>query len=107
MAESAGDLFRVVTFLRVLEQLRRWDREAIRLGIRQEYLEALKAINDKLTHEPTVWGDPQHRLHALDLLMYRGFHAIFYVWYAVDAVNRVVYVREFLPRPGHPLGRDG
>lgn len=87
-------------------QLKRWAKKAIAIGMFPQLCRAMRAISHLLETQPSTWGDPQYHLPNMDLLVYRGFHRLFYVVYAVDEMRRFVYVREFRLHSGHPLEED-
>jgi hypothetical protein len=82
-----------------LEQLRRWGKLAEAKGSHDEYLALLKYITQRLTTDPTVWGDPIRPLRGLGLEVYRGLRSWLQVLYAVDEVRRIVYVNQFIAHP--------
>jgi hypothetical protein len=103
MTPNGESRYRVI-FPEVLrEQIRRWGREATQQGIGPDVAAALRGILERLTLIPLEWGDPLYRLHAMELLVFRGLHAMFYVYDAVSEARRMVYVLRFLVVPGHPL----
>jgi len=107
MEGPSEGLYRVVLSRRIREQLRRWGEQAAARGIESEYLDVLRTTSQRLTTAPLDWGDPLYRLPALNVQVYRGLTSIFYVYYAVDQANRIVYPSEFKLLPSHPLGQDG
>ena len=107
MTAGAGGSFRVSCSQKERDRLTVWAAKADRLGLRDQFLAALKAINQRLSAEPLVWGDPNYRLHQLGLLVYSGIYSMFQVEYAVDEANHIVYVKQFRLLPWHPLSQDG
>ena len=86
-----------------MDQIRVWGQRAEALGIKAEFVEALKFINNKLALEPLSWGDPQFRPRHLDLLMCHGIHAYFHVQYAVDEGKHIIYFKDLHLIPGSKL----
>jgi hypothetical protein len=105
MAESPGLPYKVCCSSKNLEQLKAWGQKAAGLGIHDQFLGALKAINHKLTTEPLNWGDPQFQARQMGLVVCHGIHSPLQVYFAVDESRRIVYVRGFKLLPGHPLGQ--
>ena len=103
MTANPGDRYRVSCSRALLERLRRWGQTAQRIGLGEDYAAALRQIQEQLETVPLEWGDPQYRLDRLGLLVLRGSHPLFYVWYAVHSVHRVVFLQSFQLVPGHPL----
>lgn len=96
--------FKVSCSRATLDQLRVFGERAKRLGLQRDFLDAVKYISARLAEDPLRWGDPQYRYRQLDLLLCRGIHRMLQAHYAVDETRRIVYVKEFKPLPGHPLG---
>jgi hypothetical protein len=78
-------------------------QQAEALGLRDDFLATLTAINRNLTERPTTWGDPQYPLRQLGLTVYHGIHRLLHVYYAVDEARRIVYVQSFEIVPRSPL----
>jgi len=108
MSNSSAGSYRVVRSEKVRNQLRQWAETANEMGLIDQYIDALKVIEEKLQKEPLAWGDPLYRLPHLGLLLCRGIHWIFLVEYGVDESKRLVVIKEYRLLPGHPLeGRRG
>ena len=103
MAETPAGPFRVIYSERIRQRVRLLGAVAVRLGVGQEFVDALKVVTEALASEPLEWGDRQYRLHAMGLLNCHRLYSIFHVSYAVDEDRRIVYLKEIEPRPGHPL----
>jgi hypothetical protein len=69
----------------------------------QRYLELLAAMQRYLTESPEQWGDPLYRYEHLDLFVYHRSCEMFCVAYAVDRVNRIVYIQDVKPMAGGGL----
>jgi hypothetical protein len=106
MAEDPGTVYRVCFAKKDIEQLSAWAEKAERLGIKKEYTDALKTIQEKLATEPLTWGDPQYQLRYLGLLLHHRVHWFLHIAYAVDEARRLVYVKECRPMPGHALEEE-
>ncbi len=81
------------------EQLNALREQAIRLGIKEDFVSALKQIEQRLSLDPLEWGDPLYQLRYLELLLYRGTHAPLNVIYAVDEARKLVYLTQVWPMP--------
>jgi hypothetical protein len=91
--------YRIITSAKVMQQLRDCQRQAEGEGLIQEFRGALMEVATHLRTDPLEWGDPQFRLHALDLLVCHRVLRRFHVSYALDQANRLVYLRELLLVP--------
>lgn len=99
MPDNPEGSFRVLYFDHTIKATKALADRATALGIRQLFLASLKAVQTKLKHEPLTWGDPLFRYHHMGLVMRHGIQSLVHVYYAVDEVNRLVYVRDLLPMP--------
>jgi hypothetical protein len=106
MAEGSGQPYQLVIPQKDLQLLKIWGRRATALGMAREYTATLRAIHNKLTTKPVSWGDPLYRYEYLDVLVYRAVQDMLFVYYGVDEQRRIVYVKEFILRPGHVLGQE-
>jgi hypothetical protein len=104
MTEQPGGPYQVCCSEKELERLRVLAQRATTLGIRKEFLAALKSINQKLSSEPLSWGDPQYRLSNLGLLFCHGIYSMLHAYYAVSEERHLVFVKEILALPNSPLG---
>jgi hypothetical protein len=105
-ANGPTAVFRVVYPERVRADLRQLGRRAWQAGMAGELARALREIDSRLRTDPVAFGDPGYRLRHLALLTCRGSRPPLYVYYAVDEDRRIVYVTEFKPAPGSPLGKN-
>jgi hypothetical protein len=105
MPDSSGGPYKVVWSQQTREQVHRWANKAADLGMRDQYLAALRAILQKMADQPLTWGDPLYRLHQLGLVVYRGLYPPLRVHYAADESRRIVYVKEVDLLPGSPPGQ--
>jgi hypothetical protein len=101
MTDPAKTPYWVTCIGRSNQQLKTLMAQAIRLGRREDFLAAAKAITRRLTMDPLEWGDPLYHSWHLQLMNYRGAHAPLYVLYAVDEQRKLVYVTQFRPMPGY------
>jgi hypothetical protein len=78
-----------------LNRLREWaaaipDQEHL-----DQFVSALRTINQGMEVEPATFGDPRFPLRKLGMLVYSRLVTPLQVLYAVDESRRIVYVREF------------
>jgi hypothetical protein len=107
MPDQPSGSYKVSCAQKHLDHLRALVEKASALGIREEFLSALKAIDHKLTSEPLTWGDPQYHLSNLGLLFCHGIYSMLHVYYAVSEERRIVFIKEILALPNCPLGEGG
>ena len=88
---------------RVVDQVRVLSFRAVRKGLIADLSAALTAMAAQVTAAPTSWGDPVSRLRTLDLIVYRRVQGPVIIYYAVDEVNRISYIRSVRPFPGRGL----
>jgi hypothetical protein len=91
----------------VRQQLRQWAERATSLGFQDQFRDALRTIEARLSSEPTTWGDPLYPLAQLQLYVYRGIEQSIIVDYAVHDGERTVFVKRFSLLSNHPLERGG
>jgi len=103
MSGSSEVPYRVVRSEKVRDQLWQWAEAANQAGLADQYLDALKTIENKLKNEPLSWGDPLYPFRHLELIMCRGIHWIFLVEYGVHEGKRIVFIKEYRLLPGHSL----
>lgn len=106
MAEKADNLYQLALSQDLIQRIRSWATRAAKLNLVDQLVATLQAIHQTLTTEPLIWGDPQFHYQHLDLRVYRGIQDMLYVYYAVDEKRRIVYVKDLILRPGHPLGEE-
>jgi hypothetical protein len=107
MKPNGRSPWEVVFFETVRQQLRTWAEQAARLGMRDQYAQALRSMVAHLETDPAAWGDPLFHLHHLDLLVYRALATFFYAIYSVDERRRIVYVSQVSAPPGGALDAPG
>ena len=95
--------YRIDASGRVTDQVRVLSFRAVRKGLIGDLTVALTTMANQLTTTPTSWGDPVSRLRMLNLVMYRRAEGPIIVYYAVDRVNRISYIRDIRPFPGRGL----
>jgi hypothetical protein len=84
-------------------QLKEWGEVARELGLLDQYVASLKAIERKMQTEPLSWGDPVYPLSSLKLIIYRGIYWPFVVHYGVNEGKRLVFVKEYDLLPNNPF----
>jgi hypothetical protein len=94
MSEPLGGLYKVVFSGQQREQLRRWGHAAVRLGLGEQYLAALKEIDEQLRKDPVSWGNPLRQLREGGLLLCHRACSPLHVSFAVDEERQIVYVKE-------------
>ncbi|MBY0456442.1 MAG: hypothetical protein K2V38_03835 [Gemmataceae bacterium] len=75
----------------VLSKLRDWGRVAVRVGMRDEFLAAVREMEDRLQAAPESWGDPVRTHRGLKLTEYQRYGPIFIVVYHVYAGGNPVF----------------
>ncbi len=70
------------------------------------FLEILSRVSWNLRQDQTGWGDPVNRLANLGLVLYHRIGQFLIVRYGVDERRRIVYIKDWEPRPGHPLADE-
>lgn len=87
----------------VLAELRAWGTFAARIGLRDEFLTALREMEQQLRGAPEAWGDPLWDYHGLRLTFYQRYGSVLIVRYAVHIDGTPVFVRQVLLTPGSLL----
>ncbi|HVS39258.1 MAG TPA: hypothetical protein VMS17_27120 [Gemmataceae bacterium] len=103
MTQPPGRPFRAVYSGIHRQKIRTYAARAAVRGIGPAYRAAVKAMHDHLETDPQEWGDPHNRLPHSGLILYHGVQSLLHVFYAVDPVRRLVFVRDILPMPRHGL----
>jgi hypothetical protein len=103
MANSLDLPYRIVYPEKVRGQILALTERTTAIGSYPQFLQALRAIVQRLTSDPLAWGDPNYRLRNLDLVKCHGIHSILHVYYAVDEQRRIVYLTDVQAFPGTPL----
>jgi hypothetical protein len=85
------------------DRIRSWMMQARSSGCGDEFRAAVNQVVQHLRTDPVQWGDPLYRHEQLGLLCCRGLNPALYVYYAIDEARRIVYIQQFLLRPGHSL----
>jgi hypothetical protein len=83
----------------VLDRIRLLWLRAIRNGVLDRLLTALRELDTCLRTNPGTWGDPLYLYPNLRLLLYQRALGPIYVVYAVDEPRRIAYLRQILPFP--------
>jgi hypothetical protein len=101
-----GDLpqpFEVGYSAALRKKLAFWGKQAVQFGIKQQMLDALRAMDAGLSSDPLAWGDPQYHFVNLKLVACHRLYPPLYVTYAVDVEGRKVHVREIRPYSNLPF----
>lgn len=106
MSESPTPTYRLICPERCQEQLKQWARKANRLKMGEAFAEVTEYIYGKLTTEPVSWGDPQYYLREMGVLVCHGTHPMLHVYFGVDEIRKLVYVKDFCLMPNHPLAQE-
>lgn len=102
MAEP-DEPFQVIWSERNREVVRSLGRNAIALGIGQQFIDDIRHVEQQLQSDPLGWGDPHFRLHTTGETVCHRIHGLVYVYYAVDENERLVFVKDILAVPGRWL----
>ena len=93
-----------VAYLRVvLNRVDQLGRLAARLGRWVWFVDAMRAIEDRLQCDPDTWGDPQFDYLAAQLRNNQAYHEHFVVNCAIHLDRPVVFVRSIELMSGSPL----
>ena len=87
----------------VLANLRTWGERAVQVGYRDEFVAALREMEDRLQHAPLSWGDPQWNFRSLNLTYYQRTGAVLLVRYVARVDGSHVFVRDVQLTPGSLL----
>lgn len=95
MPEPAQPPYRVDRVPPVDQQLRGLGEEAVRRGLRAEFLAALRLILRKLQDDPLEWGEPEYHTVLPGGLVCRGVCRPLCVQYVAYAAERSVLILSF------------
>lgn len=87
----------------VLAKLRRWGDVAVRVGLREPFLAAVRELDARLRSDPEAWGDPLWDYRDLRLTFYRRYGPVVIVNYTVHIDGTPVFVRDVRLTPGSLL----
>lgn len=87
----------------VFDNLRTWGEVANRIGLRAEYLAALREMEQRLRTDPGEWGDPIWNLRGLSMVVYHRTGPIFLIRYGLHTDGTYVFVRDVELTPGSLL----
>jgi hypothetical protein len=87
----------------VREKLREWVPVAVRIGMRDEFVAAVREMDDRLRSDPESWGDPVRDYRSLHLTRYYRYGPLLTVDYAVHIDGTPVFVVDVHLTPGTPL----
>ncbi len=100
----AGEHPYKVAYLRAaLNRIDQLGRLAARAGHWVWFVDAMRAIEDRLHSDPESWGDPLFEYTAARLRNYQANHEQFIVHYAIHRDRTVVFVRSIELMSGSPL----
>jgi hypothetical protein len=106
MSEPAPPLYRVDRLPIVLAAIRSLGKRAVRLGVRQVFIESLKRIINDLGATPLQWGDPEYHTVHEGGTVFHGIRFPLFVRYAVYEAERIVVIIEVTALPGSRLDTD-
>lgn len=76
---------------------------AVSQKLNQELAADLKFIQERLTTDPTDWGDPLFDYKAMKMTRYRGTSIFFYIYYSVRIAEKMVVVQNVDLNPYGPI----
>jgi hypothetical protein len=88
-----GHFFEVRSSQSVLHTLKQIQAEEIKNGQGKRFLEALRALYDRLRRDPQGFGEPLYRLPALRLVIYTALVTPLAVHYAVHEERPLVFIK--------------
>ncbi|MCI0637756.1 MAG: hypothetical protein L0Y72_02290 [Gemmataceae bacterium] len=101
--DSPTKRFRTDQLARVSEQIRNLVERADKLGIKQQTLQSLTSIVDKLESNPLSFVDPTYRTRKQGGLTCYGIEGPLVVHCVVYQIEKVVLVLDIKPVPGSKL----
>jgi len=91
--ESNGHIrFKVVLIGTVKADLRRFHQELMQHGKGNQFLQALRSLNDRLSKDPRTFGETLYRLPALKIMVYQGIINPLVVTFGVHEELAIVFV---------------
>jgi hypothetical protein len=105
MADQPPTPFAVVIPGNVRSEIKRLGRKAAALGVLASYVQDLRAMRERLSHDPATWGEYKFRLQFLGAGVYHRIQGMISIHYAVDEPHQFVWVSRVVPLPTHPLGQ--
>ncbi len=103
MADSDPPRYKVERVGSAPESIRQLHRRAIERELEAEFLEQLNYINQRLGHDPTVWGDPIRNYNLPGMVDYHGMYKDLNVRFAVLESALQVYLYKVTPVPHRAL----
>ncbi len=85
--------YQVILTQRSKESIARAHQQAVQVGKGQEFLDTMRAINERLRNATEQFGDPHYRLPLLKLLVYQAALSRVVVDYAIHQERPLVFVR--------------
>jgi hypothetical protein len=98
MAAGGEELYEVSQMPQVKAAMLELGKKAARLGIQNEYLEALNAISTKLQTDPLGWGD-EYKPRQEGSLVCHAICAPLFVRYVIFEPERKVMILTLKPMP--------
>ena len=89
----------------VADRLRRWGESAVRAGLGDVFVAALREMKQDLEADPEAWGDPIRDFPAVQLTHYRRYGPVLVVHYAVHIDGTPVFVLDVELTQGSVLRR--
>lgn len=106
MAESPSGRFQVELVGLAREGLLALAERAAQLGIKSQFLASYLRIVEHLATDPVAWGEQRCTYPTLGLREYHRLFEGLAILYAVDPINRLVYVKKCRPVLDHPLAES-
>ena len=90
-----GHLFEIVVSQHNLNILKQIQAEEIKKGKGKQFLDALRALNDRLRNDPKGFGEALYRLPALNQVVYVAVVTPLIVHYGIHEEKPLVFIRWF------------
>jgi hypothetical protein len=96
MAEPAGQPYRIDHSAALLNKIKVWTERLAHQdrSIQLRFLEAFKAILERLQADPMNWGEPEKTLPERGLIIYHGLYSVLNVYYTVVEEHRTVVLQD-------------
>lgn len=103
MIDASDDHYRVVFSGVQTARVRALGETATRRGLLPQFLAAIRVVLERLAVDPLAWGDPYSHLEFLGLQLYHRSCPPLNIFYAVDPLRRIVYIKDIDPLAGYGL----
>jgi hypothetical protein len=103
MSEGGQDLFTIDYHPDVRIRWRRWGELAARVGMLDEFIDAVRTVEWRLRHEALEWGEPFRHLRGLNMIQRKAVQWFFLVTYGVNEQARYVYIERVDLLPNNPF----